>query len=342
MSFKTAMDSIRERPYLVVIIAAIAGLATRLIDSFISNEVITGGQADKTIAACAYLTLGGWVGVATFVIVAKLAGRSIVDEHYRGFALGGAVMQKHAVFSGLTAALSTGFYLVALQTYDAAIVAALRASQVIWVICYKHFCYRDKTPASVVLGPAALMVLGIAISNFSLAISAQVLLLVFLLSAPLGAVSEVEDEMAATASNATLTTIWRFVYLSTFGTVLSLLYAMYSGKFALYLMLLAERASEALPYLIGLMFFVFFANGLRARAKVHPKMDTSEVMIISNLEVVALLVVVLVCQLGFGINSFGKVEVEPLRLLLKIVGAIVITGSVIKLTQNKSHFMRRR
>jgi len=84
------------------------------------------------------------------------------------------------------------------------------------------------------------------------------------------------------------------------------------------------------------MTFSFLTNGWNARAKAHLDMGASKVSLISNLRIVGVLLALCVLNLAFGLKEFGQLPTDPILLLRKVLGALIITASVIWLIRNKN------
>lgn len=177
--------------YFFALIAVVTSVAGRLVDAYISrNVIVVQTSEDRVVAACAFLTLGGIIGSLMFLILASTGvGRMLVDSRYHGFAFGSSHFQRNAMVAGVSAALSTGLYLLALQKgYDAAMLAALASSEILWIIAYEYFKSNIQTPLGEVVGPALLMIAGVWIGEGVSNVSLQAFLLVFVLSACMGAI----------------------------------------------------------------------------------------------------------------------------------------------------------
>lgn len=338
MEFGQQTSKRRDRgAYFFALLSAMTAVVMKLTDAYISRNIITVPAAeDKVVAACVFLTLGGTIGSIIFLALAHTQFGRVLDQRYSGFRLGTGRFQSNALIGGASGAVSTGFYLLALQKgYDAATLIALASSQILWIIAYEYRKNKIRMPIAGVAGPASLMVAGVWVGEGVSTPSLEAILLVFVVSAILAGVSDVHDKTAAEESDATLATVWRFIYLGTFGTILSVVYVWHIGKMPLYMNLLRTRSRLALPIIAVLMLSVFLTNGWGARAKAHLDMGASKVILISNLKIAGVLLALGVLNFVFGRSEFGQLPTDAFLLAKKILGAAVITVSVVWLIANK-------
>ena len=324
--------------YFFALLSAMTAVAVKLADAYISRNVIKIDGADnRVVAACVFLTLGGLMGSVVFLTLAHTPFGRMLDPRFNGLCLGTRRFQWNALVGGSTGAISTGLYLLALQKgFDAATLVALGSSQLLWIMGYEYWKSKDHTPIKSVALPALLMIAGVWVGEGLSGASLEVCLLVFVASALLAGISEVHDKIATEESNATLATVWRFLYLGTFGTTLSIAYIWYLGKSPLYWGLIRTTWYLAVPPIAILMTFSFLTNGWNARAKAHLDMGASKVSLISNLRIVGVLLALCVLNLAFGLKEFGQLPTDPILLLRKVLGALIITASVIWLIRNKN------
>ncbi len=240
------------------------------------------------------------------------------------------------MIGGVSGAVSTGLYLLALQKgYDAATLIALASSQILWTMGYEYWRSKIRVHVSGIALSAGLMIAGVWVGEGISRPSIEVFLLVFIGSALLAAISEVHDKVATEESDATLATVWRFIYLGTFGTTLSIVYIWYIGKMPLYADLLRTKWYLALPPIVVLMVFSFLTNGWGARAKAHLDMGASKVILISNLKIVGVLFALATFNFVFDYSAFGQLPTDMYLLMRKIFGAVIITVSVVWLMREK-------
>lgn len=326
-----------EIAYLFAFLSALIGVGVKLMDAYISRNIITvSDPEDKAVAACVYLTLGGIIGSAVLFALAQTPFGRVLDPTFRGFRPGTARFQRNSAIAGLSAAFSTSIYLFALQKgYDPATLITLASSRILWIMAYEYFRNCRQTGLYIVLGPALLMVTGVWVGEGTNRLSVEAIVLIFGLSSMLDAVCNVHNKIATEEADATSSTVWGFSYLGLFGTALSLLFVAYLGKIPLYVRLLGDGLLYASIPIAGLMVLVFFTNGWSARAKAHLDMGASKVEIIANLRIVGVLVSLLIIQYIVGSDKFGQLPTDIVPLTRKIIGALIVTASCVWLTARK-------
>lgn len=328
----------RRNAYSFAFLSALTGVVVKLIDAYISRNIITVPNAeDKVVAACVFLTLGGTIGLIVFIVLAHTQFGRILDSRYTRFSWGTVRFQANALIGGVSGAISTGLYLLALQKgYDAATVVALASSQILWILGYEYWKSKIDISLKKVVGPAFLMIAGVWVGEGLSRPSFEVFVLVFVMSALLGGISDVHDKIAAEESSATLATVWRSIYLGITGTALSFIYVSHIDKMSLYVDMLWIGLQYAVPLIALLMTVAFFTNGWGARAKAHLDMGASKVVLISNLKIVGVLLALGALNFLFGLSEFGQLPTDMFLLMRKILGAGVITASVLYLVKNTS------
>jgi len=323
--------------YFFALLSAMTSIAVKLVDAYISHNVIKAEGADgEVVATCVFLTLAGLIGSAVFFILAHTRFGKALDPKFNGFHIGNRGLQVTTLIGGSAGAASTGLYLLALQKgFNAATLVALGSSQLFWIIGYEYLWSKDHAHIKSVLKPALLMIAGVWVGEGSSKLSLEVFLLVFVASGLLGGISEVHDKIATEKSNATLATVWRFFYLGASAITLSLTYIWHIGKLPLYWELIRAKWYLAVLPIAILMAFSFLTNGWNARAKAHADMGASKVSIISNLKIVGVLLALCILNFGFGVEKFGQLPTDRALLFRQVLEALVITSSVIWLVKGK-------
>lgn len=333
--------------YFIAFLSAVAAVGMNLTDAYISRNVITVPEGEsKVVAACVYLTLGGVLGSIIFLTFACSPLGNILDPEYTKLRRGSVQFQKDAFISGSTGALSTGIYLYALQKgFDVAMVTVLGSSKILWCIAYEYWHERRKSPSHGLLrgivGPAILLVAGMWVSEKVTSFVFEAFLLICVAGSLCAGISNTHEKFAIDQTDGIVTSVWRFMYLGTFGTLVSIFFAWQTGKIKLYVSLLGEKALPALLPVGILMTFAFITSSLGSRAKKELTMGASRVALITQLSFVGVLIGLSIIQFGLGRTEFGQLPTDSLLLVRKVLGAAIITASVIWMVNTRGRYKRK-
>lgn len=287
---------------------------------------------DGLTAAFAYLIVGGWTGLLSGFVYAKLFGRKLIDPEFRGLRVSNRVMHKRALISGAIAAGSTLFLLWGNQLGDPSMLIALGNGVIVYTVLFE--VVKDRISLSKIIVPAILTVIGgsLAAFNGSLSVTLKGILLVAVLSNLLDAFSEVVEQDGVRASDGVNLYLWRFFWLAATGTALGIAITMARG----YSEMLLETMSNIvgfLPWVIATMFFVFLGGGIQLYIKKH--MSISVILTITSTQILFGFPITILGDLIHE-NLFGDIPTDPSIWVIRFVGAICMVLGVLALRRTSS------
>lgn len=324
--------------YILAFLSTLLTIGTSLIDAYISRNIIVSSDesVDKILAACVHLTLGGTFLIGFFVVLAFTPFARWSDPTFKKLSIGTAQFQRLAITSGVLAATGTGLFLFALQRgHDPAILVAFGSSTVLWTIAFEYLVDRRHPSPITIIGPALLMMAGVWVSQTVTAFVLEAFLLIFVGMGILRGVGRVATKYATGLTDSVTMTVWRGLYLTLTGTLISVLVAWKMGKMELYLHLLEVGLPRTALLFLTSMFFVFFSSCWSARAMTYLTMGASKITIITELEIVGTFLALLILQYVLGTSAFGQLPEDTASLLRRGFGAILITSSVVWLIRKK-------
>lgn len=201
--------------------AMLAGIATAgytIVDTYVLNHRIT-AEGDTFLASCAYLIIGGWLGVMLGIVLAQLLGARLIDSDFTGFYRPSREFLVLALKMGVVSALATLLHLWSLQFADPSVVTALAALAIPASIFYdrKKDQHAKKKFIPLVLVIVAGCVLSAYDGGFSISKEAFALLAI---SAFGYAYNGNLFQDAARMTDSVTAHLWRFLVLAASGTVM--------------------------------------------------------------------------------------------------------------------------
>jgi hypothetical protein len=310
----------------VLFVAALMTTAFMVNDTHIMHNVIK--SADPFSAVMAYLTMGGWVGLALNWLFCQTPIGRVIDPSFVRLTTMDARSQWSAFGAGAIGALSTLFLLWGSQLFDPSLVLPLGNIAILYVFVFELMTGKLSWKRAWL--PVLLVILGAVMFTYNplagsfISMTGFFVLVVF--RNVVTAVGELLEQAGVISGNATSFGFWRFFWLTIVGTVVAVTTSVMRGQTDNYLLALGS-AWDGIGWIMLTMFFVFFGVGLKNAAKKYA--SVSKVMLYMTLPIVlALPATLLINQLAPG--TFEGVSMDWLTILLRFGGALLIMWGLIK------------
>jgi hypothetical protein len=320
-----------NRVVFVLVVAALATTAYMVNDNHIVQNVIK--SADDFSSAMAYLTLGGWVGLALNWLFCQTPIGRVIDPSFVKLTGMSARSQWSAFGAGAIGALSTLFLLWSFQYSDPSVILPLSNITILYVFAFELITGRLNWRQAWL--PVVLVVSGTLLFTYDIlvgsALSGIGFLTIVVFRNMIAGVGELLEGAGVISDNATSFGFWRFFWLTIVGTVLAITTTLVRGQMDNYLQALVSTW-DGIGWIVLTMFFVFFGMGLKNAAKKY--VSVSKVMSYMTISIVlALPVTLLVNYLAPG--TFEGVSTDWMTMLLRFGGAILIVWGIVKFWSNK-------
>lgn len=317
----------------VIGIALSAALFTALnaaIDNYIVHKVIV--SADRLTAASFYLIVGSWVYILWVLVCNKIFGKQI-DTGYPGFTFGAKRMHKFAALSGILGAISTLFYLLGNQMLDPSLILVLLSFSVVYMAVFDKL--KGNIKGKVIIMPASLIISGSALASIrhisgGIKVTMWGIIIFAVVCSGLSALGDGTRKKGVKSADAVTFCFWRFVWLSTLGTVIAVAMALFRGKF--YDLIEMRKALTipafgwiSLTMILASFYNVFSQKALRFEA-------LSVVFLFVNSKIAMGVPITALGNFLFP-GVFGEISKEWLVWIVRSIGATLTLFGVVCLRQ---------
>ena len=308
-------------------LAVILTVTYKLGDGYVMGHLIKSN--DKLIATLVYLTMGAIVGLIINFLLCQTPIGKLVDPSFQS--IHGVSLKAHrgAAISGFFAALSTGIYLWSFRTLDPSIVVPLTSLAVLYIGIVESIT--RKVAFRRVLPSILLVLSGVAIASIhegtNWAVTGGTLIVLLLVYNVLNAVGELVSKGGVDQSDAISFGFWRFFWLVIAAVFIAVGTSVATGHFGDYIVALAGSVG-AIPFIIGVMVVVFFANGWANRGLALSNATTKN-LVMTGQVVISVFATALVGLILPGV--FPSAPTTVFEWTLRLVGTALLMWGVLRL-----------
>ena len=308
-------------------LAVILTVTYKLGDGYVMGHLIDSN--DKLVATLVYLTMGALVGLTINFLLCQTPAGKLVDPSFHSIRGVSLAAHRKAAISGVFGALSTGIYLWAFRTLDPSIVVPLTALAVLYVGIAESFT--GKIAFRRVLPSILLVLAGVAIASIhegaNWAVTGGTLVIVLFVYNVLNAVGELASKGGVDQSDAISFGFWRFFWLVVAAVLIAVGTAVAIGRFGDYTMALMGSIGT-IPFIVGVMVVVFFANGWANRGLALSNATTKN-LVMTGQVVVSVFATALVSLIFPGVFPLAPMTI--FEWTLRLVGAALLMWGVLRL-----------
>lgn len=308
-------------------LAVVLTVTYKLGDGYVMGHLIKSN--DKLIATLVYLTMGAVVGLAINFLLCQTPIGKLVDPSFQSIRGVSLKAHKGAAISGFFAALSTGIYLWSFRTLDPSIVVPLTSLAVLYIGIVESIT--GKIAFRRVLPSILLVISGVAIASIhegaNWTVTGGTLIVLLLVYNVLNAVGELVSKGGVDQSDAISFGFWRFFWLVIAAVFIAVGTSVVTGHFGDYAAVLAGSIG-AVPFIVGVMAVVFFANGWANRGLALSNATTKN-LVMTGQVVVSVFATAIVAEVLPGV--FPTAPTTAVEWTLRLVGAALLMWGVLRL-----------
>jgi len=248
-------------------------------------------EITKVTYSCTYLTVGGILGLITYLLLSQTPLGKIVDTDYKKGNISSISKQAqaYAATSGVISAFATLIVLWGNSEYDPSAVTVLTTATVIFVLpiesLFRGLDYKQIMWPVILAGIGAVVVMlpGAELKTLQAGGIILAIITLLLIKNLLSGFEEVISGDGATLSDATSFSFWRFFWLAFAGAIISVGVVVITGQYEEYKFAVKSMVTN-IPYWVVLtMIFVFMGMGWKQVAKKPKfKLSITEVVMISS------------------------------------------------------------
>lgn len=306
-------------------LAIVLTVIYKMGDGYVMGHLISSN--DKLIATLAYLTIGALVGLTINFLLCQTPAGKLIDSSFQSIRGVSLKAHKWAAISGIFGALTTGIYLWSLRTLDPSIVVPLTTLAVLYIGIAESFS--GKVALGRILPSIILVIAGVAIASIhegaNWAVTGGTLIMLLLVYNVLSAFGELALKIGVDASDPVSFGFWRFFWLVVSAVLIAIGTSIAIGQFGSYIAVIVGSAT-AIPFIVGVMVVVFFANGWGNRGVKLTSATKKNVMMAGTV----VLSIFATAAVGLIIpGAFPSAPTTVLEWTLRLIGAALLVLGVL-------------